>query len=529
MKRRKSHMMRTKSTRLMTLALCLLLCCGLVLAACGNTPSESSQPVENSEPAASQTDSQAEPAGSKYQDANGQYTTANLEMPAFTFTENEFRVCVTSNQVQTTYFSEEIGYDMYDTTDTVLNEAVKTRNDLMEERFGVQVVAVAVPDVKAAVSEDATASTHLYDAAMPFMPGCATLAEEGMLYDLNGFSKYIHLDAPWWDQSANSSLSIGHHLYFTTGDISIMQKIISTGITFNKTMYEQSIADTYGDLYQLVRDYKWTFDTMYEMAKMVTADTDGEGGMTAADTFGMSSSNGDARNYYIASGQSLIRKNADDLPELYIGSNEASISTAQKILQKMAEGDTWMLNCQSYKDQVPDIWVLSLQIFGENRALFRTTAFSAIKKLRAYTDASDFGIVPTPLITEGQDKYYTPAACDYAYGICIPVSVPNPDFSAFMIEEMCCSAKNTITPAYYEVTLKHRDSKDEESEEMLDKYIFANVVYDPGMVYNFGGINGMLGGMAGEKSSDIVSKLDGMRSSIEDAIKNVVDAYEMNS
>ena len=202
-------------------------------------------------------------------------------------------------------------------------------------------------------------------------------------------------------------------------------EIISTGITFNKTMYEQSIADTYGDLYQLVRDYKWTFDTMYEMAKMVTADTDGEGGMTAADTFGMSSSNGDARNYYIASGQSLIRKNADDLPELYIGSNEASISTAQKILQKMAEGDTWMLNCQSYKDQVPDIWVLSLQIFGENRALFRTTAFSAIKNLRAYTDASDFGIVPTPLITEGQDKYYTPAACDYAYGIwCVIDDVP---------------------------------------------------------------------------------------------------------
>ena len=522
-------MMRTKNTRLLALALCLLLCCGLVLVACENTPQESSQPADNSQTDNSQAESGSEQTGSKYQDADGNYTTANLNMPEFNFSEKEFRVAVTSNQVQTTYFSEEIGYDMYDTTDTVLNEAVKTRNDLMEEKFGVTIVAVPESDVRAAVAEDATASTHLYDAAMPFMPGCATLAQEGLLYDLTGFGQYIHLDAPWWDQSANSGLSIGHHLYFTTGDISIMQKIVSCAVTFNKTMYEDSIADTYGDLYQLVRENKWTLDTMYAMSKMVTADTDGEAGMTAADTFGLSASNGDARGFYIGSGQSLIRKDENDLPVLYLGSNEISVTTAQKILSLMAEGDQWLLNCQSYQGQVPDIWVLSLQIFGENRSLFRTTAFSAIKKLRAYTDASDFGIVPMPMVVEGQDHYYTPANCDLAYGICIPVSVTNPEFSAFMIEEMCCSAKNTVTPAYYEVTLKHRDSKDAESEEMLDQYIFNNVVYDPGFVYNFGSINGLLGGLAGEKSTDVVSKLDGMRGAIETAIQDCVDAYEMNS
>ena len=523
-------MMRTKNTRLLALALCLLLCCGLVLVACESTPQESTQPAESTGSADnSQAESGPEQTESKYLDANSNYTTANLNMPAFDFSEKEFRVCVTSQEGDSTYFSEEIGYDLYETTDTVLNEAVKTRNDLMEEKFGVTIVAVPVNNVRSSVAEDATARTDLYDAAMPFMPGAATLAEEGLLYDLTGFANYIHLDAPWWDQSANNSLSIGHHLYFTTGDISIMQKIISTAITFNKTMYDQSIADTYGDLYQLVRDHKWTFDTMYEMAKMVTADSDGNAGMADKDTYGMSSSNGDARNYYIASGQSLIRKNADDLPELYIGTTEASITTAQKILEKMNEGTTWMLNCQDYTGQVSNIWVLSLEIFGQNRALFRTTAFSAIKKLRAYTDASDFGIVPTPLIMEGQDTYYTPAACDYAYGICIPVSARNPEFSAYMIEEMCCSAKNTVTPAYYEVTLKHRDSKDAESEEMLDKYIFNNVVYDPGMVYNFGDINRMLGNLAAAKSADVASTLDGMRSSIEAAINSCVEAYEMNS
>ncbi|MBQ3934454.1 MAG: extracellular solute-binding protein [Clostridia bacterium] len=516
--------------RLAAFALCLLLLCGLTLAACGpaTPPAESSAPATSAGDT-SATESTPDQGGSKYQNADKQYTTENLGMPEYTFTnETEFRVCVTSNELQTTYFSEEIGYDMYDTTDTVLNEAVKTRNDLIEQKFGVTVVAVPVKEVKQAVQDDATASTNLYDAAMPFMPAAATLAQEGLLYDLTTFSDYIHLDAPWWDQQANESLSVGGHLYFTTGDISIMQKIISNAITFNKTMYDNQVADKYGDLYQLVRDHKWTFDTMLEMCKLVTADNDGEAGMGPNDTFGMSASNGDARGFYLASGEKLISKDSDDLPSLYIGSTESSISIAQKVLSAMAEGDQWYLNCQNYKGQVADIWVLSLQIFGENRALFRSTAFSAIKKLRAYTDASDFGIVPMPMVKDGQEEYCTPALADYAYGVVIPISAHNPEFSAYMLEEMCASAKNNITPAYYDVTLKHRDSKDLESEEMLDHYIFNHVVYDPGLVYNFGEINGMLTNLASQKSTDIVSTIDGAKAQINQAIDECVAAYEMN-
>ena len=46
-----------------------------------------------------------------------------------------------------------------------------------------------------------------------------------------------------------------------------------------------------------------------------------------------------------------------------------------------------------------------------------------------------------------------------------------------------------ITPAYYETTLKYRDFRDEESEEMLDDYIFDNIVYDLGTLYDFGGVH----------------------------------------
>ena len=519
-----AHSLRWRSVFLC--ALCLILLSGILLTACENTPEPASS--EAPESAAPTGESSQEPAGNKYQDADGRYTLQNIGMPEFSFSEKEFRVCVTSNEQATTYFSEEIGYDMYDTTDTVLNEAVKTRNHLIEEQYDVSIVAVPVKVVATSVREDATASTNLYDAAMPYMPACGNLALEGLLLDLTHYDKYIHLDAPWWDQGANQSLSIGGHLYFTVGDISIMQKITSTAITFNKTMYAEQLEDTYGDLYQMVRDHKWTLDTMYAMGRAVTADTDGVLGMTSDDTFGLSSSSGDSTVYYLASGEHLITKDANDLPQLYIGTTESSITTAQKVLSILTTGDEWLMNCEEYQGKVSDIWVLSLDVFGENRCLFRTTRFSAIKKLRNYDNASDFGIVPMPLVTATQEEYCTPSASTEAFGICIPVSAPNPEFSAYMIEAMCCLAKNTITPAYYEVTLKHRDSKDAESEEMLDHYIFNHVSYDPGMVFGFG-LTYLMNSLYTNKSTDIVSKLDANRSSIETTIKEFIEAYEKNS
>ena len=516
-------------TRVVLLALCLALLGGL-LAAC-QTPDAPSPSESSSGPAATESgaDTSAAPAGSKYQDADNMYTLDNLGMPEFDFGISEINFAVTSVEGSSTYFSEEIGYDMYDTTDTVLNEAVRTRNHLIEEKYGVTINALPVKNVAEAVNNDTTAGLHQYDVVMPYMPACAKLALSGALYDLTAFPEYIHLDAPWWDQSANKSLSIGGHLYFTTGDISIMQKITSTAITFNKTMYHDSLEKQYGDLYQLVRDKKWTFDIMHEMGKAVTQDSDGVPGMTSDDTFGLSSSSGDPTVYYLGSGEVFATKDSNDLPMLHLGTTESSITAVQKVLSVLEEGDQWLMNCEEYQGRVSDIWVLSLQIFGENRCLFRTTRFSAIKKLRLYTDASDFGIIPMPMVLQGQDTYYTPNASTEAFGVAIPVSAKNPQFSAYIIEAMSCLAKNTITPAYYEVTLKHRDSKDAESEEMLDHYIFNNVVYDPGIVFGFGGLTYMLNGLFNAKSTDIVSTLDAKRSEIQNSIKEFIDAYEQNS
>lgn len=518
-------MKRTKTkftTRFCTLLLVLLLLLCPLMVACGEGEAHSDAPTGTS---SAGTTSGTE-GNDLYLDKDGNYTLDGLNMPDFSFAQTEFRVCVYDNVGQATYFSEEIGYNLYETTDDVLNDAVKTRNDLIAEKYGVTVVACPVNSVLEAVRQDASAGSQLYDAAMPFMPDCATLAQDETLYDLKEFGKYLHLNAPWWDQSANASLSVGQKLYFTTGDISIMQKITSMALTFNKRLYADYCEDKWGSLYDLVRDHKWTLDTMYEMGRAVTAELDGEAGMTYKDQWGLVTANIDAIHYYLASGESLIRKDASDLPVLAIGERESSVNTAMKVLETLRSNADWALITEDLAGQVTGSTATAgLGVFGENRSLFRTTAFSAVKKLRDFTGADAFGIVPLPMANEGQDTYYTPSSARFAYGICIPKTVPDAEFSAYMIEALCCYAKNTVTPAYYEVTLKYRDTNDADSMEMLDQYIFNNVVYDLGVIYNFGSVSSMFQTLMQERSTAVSSKLDSIRDSVQMAIDDCIDAY----
>ena len=157
------------------------------------------------------------------------------------------------------------------------------------------------------------------------------------------------------------------------------------------------------------------------------------------------------------------------------------------------------------------------------------SAFSAIKKLRQYDDAEEFGIVPLPLLTEDQDDYYTHCSARMAYGVVIPVSLSKEEaeFSAFMIEAMAFGGMKYITPAYYDTTLKYRDLRDDESVEMLD-LIFDNVVYDLGVIYDFGGISSMLTTLMTNNSTAVVSEYEKNASVIQTAIDNCLESYGVN-
>lgn len=500
--------------RLISVLLCMLfVATSLLLASCSDVTT-----TENS---------QADQSNASTDESKENSTAVDFDelMPEFTWSGSdyeEFNVLVVSQEGEATYYCEDVVPNAYSTTDASLSEAVAKRNDEILTKYGVTINAHPVKDVRADLKEDITSNLMQYDAALMFMPAAASLAQDGYLWDLNEFSDYLHFDQPWWDQSATKSLSIGGKLYFNTGDISIMPKIVSTAITFNKEILKKNFPEV--DLYQMVKDKKWTFDKMIEMSRTATAETDGETGMTYHDNWGLSASYGDVAGFFIGAGKNYITKNADDIPIVSM-TDSSSVTTLQKILEALQLKDDWCFHCETVTDG-SNIWVVSLDVFGQNRALFRTSAFSAIKKLRAYDDAQEFGIIPYPMVTEEQDQYYTYCAAKYAYAAVIPTSLQGDkaNFSAFMLEAMAYGGRKYITPAYYETTLKYRDLRDDESGEMLD-LVFSNVVYDLGIIYEFGGISNMIKDMMKTNSTDVVSTYQAKEAAILEAIDTCVESY----
>ena len=84
-----------------------------------------------------------------------------------------------------------------------------------------------------------------------------------------------------------------------------------------------------------------------------------------------------------------------------------------------------------------------------------------------------------------------------------------------------------LTRAYIEVVIKGKDLKaDEEACEILDEYVFNNIIYDLGLLY--GGADAVLTGLVSSKSIDVISALDASRDSIQSKIDEVVSLYESN-
>ena len=505
------------------LLLCAALLLTVLLAACKAEEEDSGSSAVSAGPAVSGE------GLDEYHDAAGKYwpSYSDEQRDEIIGGRTEVRVLVYNNVKQSTYYSEEIEPELYPNTDAKLNEAVTERNNYVAQQLGVEVKAVPVDDVLATMRQEMLVPSDTFDIAMPFLNACAVLAQENAFYDLREFEQegILDLSAPWYDQNANASISIENRSYFTVSDMSIMQKIVSFSVTYNPELLATKFPDL--DLFQTVVDGEWTLDRMLELGRSFAGDADGNGTMDYTDEWGLVSSQGDAIQFYLASGETLCAKDENDDPIISIG-GARSLSVSQKILETLQQKD-WVILYQDILAQgVPasEGSNTALRIFGDGRALFRISAFSAIKKLRAYD--VEYAVVPMPLADSTQTEYYTPCSAVYAYGIGIPSSLSEEDarFAAYMMDVLSAGGKEYIATAYYDQILKNKDALSDTSREVdiLD-LIVENVVYDVGYIYGFSGLSTMHTTLMANDSTDISSHLESIRGQVNQKIEEVVAQF----
>lgn len=356
-------------------------------------------------------------------------------------------------------------------TGEAINDAIFQRNTFLEEKYNLVFSMPEETDMEGIVKKTVTAGDAIYDLInIPPQQGY-NLSVAGMLRNMNNIP-HIDITKPYWRASVMENTSTGGRNYFYVGDLNLAS-LNGVGVVFFNKELAQSMQIT--DLYDTVRDGKWTFDTFTEYCRGVTSDLDGDGVLNGKDKFGLTVNGFVWQPFFAGTGSRIIDKDEGDIPVLHWDTEE-NINAISRIVNFVNDRESVILVNQFPELQTAGGWgQASIDMFSENRALFWIEIIYGVHQLR--TMDKDFGILPMPKYDENQDQYASYIHAGWTSGISMPITNTEDDLAGRLIEDLAYQSSITVRPAYYDVTLKGKVSRDNDSGDMLD-IIYSNINLD---------------------------------------------------
>ena len=367
-----------------------------------------------------------------------------------------------------------------------INDAVYNRNQRISDEFNCYIDVIwsgANSDYTNKVENDILSGISEYNALMYGVYHLGALAEKKYLYDLNALkNSNLHLNEEWWDKSADDAMTIEGMLFFATGDITIYDDQQTQCLFFNKDMIKSYGLD---DPYQLVYDGTWTLDAMWEMCRTVAAPGgDGTMNMELDDTYGFVGALFDTYKLIMGMDCPQIEKDSNGSPVIAIG-NERNVNAFNQVAAFMSDRSCNAYLEQYYRWDDYDNNYKVKQHFYNGQALFLADQISAASGEKMLATTFNFGVLPSPKMDESQERYVSAVDPYRFYAVSIPkVADMDIDKVTFVLDAIAYLNKQSITPVYYEVTLKEKRFRDDDAPHMLDK-IFENRCVDPSVIFNW--------------------------------------------
>ena len=350
-------------------------------------------------------------------------------------------------------------------TNDAMNDAVYERNQIMNQLYNCTIM-VDDGGWENGINADIASGGGKYIA------GCAAYSNgaSGQFYNVLNFD--IDYTQSWWDQAFYRDLECNGKLYLLNGDFATMPMRAAWVMFYNKDIYDQNLAEEY-DIYQLVRDKKWTIDMLLTMCQKVLSDTNGDQNYTYssgsdADILGLMTTTHNYRALYFACGERFVDKN-----------DSGKMTNA---LTKTGRGSDVIdkIRTLTTDDSYLEIGYTTVH----NAMMNGTTLFAGevLGTLEVFKDKEDLrlGVIPQPLFAEGQENY-AHYVNDQASFYLIPTSYADMQEIADFFTLFAAHSQKTVRKAYIN-TYKYTYASDEESGEMVD-LILNSRIYDPG--YNF--------------------------------------------
>jgi hypothetical protein len=345
----------------------------------------------------------------------------------------------------------------------------------------------------------------------------------------------LNLDASYWNSNIQEELTVNGRLFAIDGDLTSFDEMRTMSIMYNATLYENYGYKTkYGSVYNLVDEKKWTFDTMLEMYQGTSKSATGaEFPSTQTDVWGMIGECQAAYYLFLGSGMKTVKNIDGELQLIFDSEYEAIYDVIEDIMNKFAK-DQEVLN----QDDATVLtsgnacWTEGANMFKANLALFKSGTVGDATVFRDMT--SEFGLLPIPLYTEGQENYYCFAVGTPFY---IPITVKTNQLqmkSCSITEAFCyfsryMDGEPSIYDAFSENMSYVKLCRTEEDRNMLILLINSKT-YDIDYACSFTGVYTALNNIIKNNGdlSSLSSTISGLREPAYSALSEYITELDNN-
>ncbi len=397
----------------------------------------------------------------------------------------------------------------------VVEDAFYTRNLNVEERHEIKFSAhkISMQQIMKSINADEDA----YDIAFERAVSLPSVLSGGYMLEL---SEIPYLDLSWgfWDQNSLNDLSVSNNIMMAAGDIHLSSFDCTWTLYFDKVLIDDNNLE---NPYDLIDSNKWTLDKLNDLCKTVSRDLDGNGKMDHHDFYGFSTHQGTYPGLITATGEKFITKDNEGIP--YMSMNTDKFYQAYtKILKLMHEDD-------AVYEQIEKMGSFSkneqCDIFMEDRSIFFSEVMNMITNVLR-TKENNYGIVPWPKYETTQDRYYN-YVHEASAMMTIPKTASDIERTGVIVQDLAYESSKTVRPAYYEIAIVNKLSRDERMGEMLD-IIFSNRTYELAFVYGWGGFSGAFYNLAVKNNSDLSSLIAKYEKKIIKDIEKYIDNVNEN-
>ena len=432
-------------------------------------------------------------------------------LPELNFGGADFRIWVTDRY--------EYEMDVEESSADVCKESVYKRNILIEERFNVNIKTVVTDmdssdDMNAqpkAIQASILAGDDSCDLAAIMVYRVGSLILDGCFLNWRDM-KYVDYSQPWWPKEVNDTFTVGGKQYGAVSDLCITTLQLAYAMLFNKQLAEDNQIE---DLYAVVDEGRWTIDYLNQLVTGIYQDVNGDTVRGEEDVYGFVGAKNatDSDAYLPAFNQPLITAGNDGSLNLTINC-EKTVNALEKVINLYNQNSGSLT--VAYWDRY--------DMFKQNQALIIPARIITLYDRLRDMDV-DFGVLPYPKYDEEQEKYMGNSVDNFSV-LCIPVTAPNPEMTAALVEAMSCESYRTVVPTFYDVALGSKFTRDERSIDMLD-YIMEGRNYDLSILHNetIPKLSYLFRQCVANNEQNFASAYAAQEAAYKDGLKTVQDTY----